>query len=259
VSSLSKSVDAADYMHAPHAAAVMAKRFEDGSDVPIHTHERHQLIWANSGVMQIRVAKGTWVVPTNRALWVPAARPHAIHMAGVVEMRTLYLRPGFGRTPPEIKLVSVSDLLAALLSEAATWALDRNDRRANLVAELILDELAELADKPIQLPEPSDARLKSVCDALRREPGSRQTLEQWADLVGVSARTLARLFGDETGMRFHDWRHQARLAAALTKLAQGEAVATIAYDLGYQSPSAFTHAFRRSLGAPPAAYGKGGR
>jgi AraC-like DNA-binding protein len=249
-----RSTNPSDYQHTPHVAAVMAKQFCDGFEIAPHWHKRHQLIWATTGVMEIEAAEGTWVVPTNRALWVPATHVHSLRMAGAVEMRSLYLEPGTGRTPSQVKLVAVSALLAALLSEAASWSLDRNDRRADLVTELILDELTELADKPIQLPDPVDERLRSVCDALRRSPGSRWTLEQWADTVGVSARTLARLFAQETKMRFHDWRHQARLTHALVKLANGHSVASIADELGYRSPSAFTHAFRRTLGFTPAHY-----
>lgn len=253
-SDMLRSTDPADYQRTPHVAAVMEKTFPDGTEVAPHWHERHQLIWANAGVMEIAVAEGMWIVPTNRALWVPATHVHAIRMAGTVKMRSLYLQPGVGKTPCHVQLVSVSPFLAALLSEAASWALDRNDRRADLVAELILEELTELADKAIQLPQPNDERLRMVCDGLRRSPGSRRTLEQWADDVGVSARTLARLFAQHTGMRFHDWRHQARLARALVNLANDCPIAAIAVDLGYKSPSAFTYAFRRSMGCSPNEY-----
>src|SRR5437763_839068 len=40
-----------------------------------HTHEDHQLAWATSGVLSVRTAEATWVLPTTRALWVnPADR-----------------------------------------------------------------------------------------------------------------------------------------------------------------------------------------
>jgi AraC-like DNA-binding protein len=218
ISDMPRSTNPADYQSTPHVAAVMANTFRDGSTVASHWHQRHQLIWAIAGVMEIEVAEGIWIVPTNRARWVPARRVHAIRMAGTVEMRSLYLQSGVGRTPLHAKLVSVSPFLAALLSEAASWALDRNDRRADLVTELILEELIELVDKPIRLPQPKDERLRIVCDGLRHSPGSRWTLERWADEARISARTLARLFAQKTGIRFNDWRHQARLAKALVEL-----------------------------------------
>ncbi|MGZ3016753.1 helix-turn-helix domain-containing protein, partial [Pseudomonas aeruginosa] len=72
--------------------------------------------------------------------------------------------------------------------------------------------------------------------------------------VGASSRTLARLFLSELGVTFVHWRHQVRLAAALPRLAAGEAVARIAVDLGYQTPSAFSAMFRRLTGSTPSRY-----
>ncbi len=73
-------------------------------------------------------------------------------------------------------------------------------------------------------------------------------------LVPPSSRTLARLFLSELGVTFVHWRHQVRLAAALPRLAAGEAVARIAVDLGYQTPSAFSAMFRRLTGSTPSRY-----
>ena len=93
-----------------------------------------------------------------------------------------------------------------------------------------------------------------VCEALLRKPGRRETLEEWGDIAGASSRTLARLFASETGMRFVDWRQQARLAEALVQLAAGKDVASVARALGYGSPSAFTVMFRKALGKAPRDY-----
>jgi AraC-like DNA-binding protein len=55
-------------------------------------------------------------------------------------------------------------------------------------------------------------------------------------------------------MTFMAWRQQACILVALPRLAAGEAVTSVAMDLGYDNPAAFTSMFRRSLGAPPHAY-----
>lgn len=72
--------------------------------------------------------------------------------------------------------------------------------------------------------------------------------------MGASGRTLARLFRREIGMTFGAWRQQARLIEALARLGTGEPVTHVALDLGYESPSAFTAMFRRSLGVTPSRY-----
>lgn len=50
------------------------------------------------------------------------------------------------------------------------------------------------------------------------------------------------------------WRQQARLLAAMERLARGERVLDVALDLGYDSPSAFAAMFRKALGEPPSAF-----
>ena len=80
------------------------------------------------------------------------------------------------------------------------------------------------------------------------------SLDDWANIVGTSVRTLARLFRKEFGVTFILWRQQVRMMAALPRLASGESVTSIATDLGYESPGAFTQVFRRLMGAVPSTY-----
>jgi AraC-like DNA-binding protein len=125
---------------------------------------------------------------------------------------------------------------------------------AGRLMTLILDEIAGLPTLGLDLPMPRDARLARICRALGGDPGSTRTLEDWGREAGGSGRTLARLFLRETGLTFAAWRQQARLLAALARLAAGEPVTRIALDLGYESPSAFAAMFKRALGAPPSRY-----
>jgi quercetin dioxygenase-like cupin family protein len=60
--------------------------------VPLHFHDSDQLVYAARGVMTVKTGAGMWVVPTQRAVWIPAGTPHTIKMSGAVAMRTLYLR-----------------------------------------------------------------------------------------------------------------------------------------------------------------------
>lgn len=110
---------------------------------------------------------------------------------------------------------------------------------------------------PLHLPLPRDPRLKAITDSLLAAPGDNRDLTQWGRRTGASGRTLARLFRRETGMTFASWRRRLRLLAAVSRLGGGESVTTVAYDLGYHSPSAFVAMFRRSLGTSPGRYLKG--
>ena len=77
---------------------------------------------------------------------------------------------------------------------------------------LILDEISSAGSAPLHLPEPVEPRLATVTAAMKAEPASRKTLNDWAASIGLSARTLARLFAAQTGMTFQQWQRQARPA-----------------------------------------------
>ena len=55
-------------------------------------------------------------------------------------------------------------------------------------------------------------------------------------------------------MSFGKWRQQLRLLHALKLLASGESVTAVAFEVGYDSTSAFIAAFKTVLGKTPARY-----
>jgi len=58
----------------------------------------------------------------------------------------------------------------------------------------------------------------------------------------------------ETGMSVATWLKQARLVEALSRLAEGASVTTVAFEVGYESSSAFGAMFRRTFGCSPTRY-----
>ncbi len=252
-----RSTDPLDYQRIPRPVAAMAKEFGDGHHIAPHMHERTQLIFAARGVMTISTAQGAWVVPPQRALLMPAGVTHEIRMAGAVSMRTLYVRPDAeqGRLPATVRVIAVSPLLRELILRACALPVLYDEAGPDgRVMMLILDEIAALPSLALDLPMPQEARLQALCYRLRADPGDTRTLDAWAREAGASARTLARLFQKETGLSFADWRQQARLLAAMARLAAGQPITRIALDLGYDSPSAFAAMFKRALGEPPSRY-----
>jgi AraC-like DNA-binding protein len=252
----SRSTDRRDYETVPRPIGAMAKDFPDGFFIPPHAHPRHQLIHASTGVMRISTPQGAFVVPPHRAVWVPADVTHDVRMAGAVAMRTLYIaRDAIESPPQECCVVAVSPLLHELVLRATTLPLLYDEHGAEgRVMALILDELRVLSVLPLNLPMPRETRLAKICRAILDDPASTLPLSGWGRRVGASSRTLARGFLRETGLSFGRWRQQARLLEALSRLAQGQSVTTIALDLGYESPSAFTSMFRRTLGRTPSTY-----
>jgi AraC-like DNA-binding protein len=116
---------------------------------------------------------------------------------------------------------------------------------------LILAEIGALPSLPFHLPMPSDRRLLKLCRLVNGQLGANHSRAHYATQVGISERTLTRLFQEQTGMGFVHWRQKAKLLAALQRLGAGDSVTAVALGLGYRSPSAFTAMFRRVLGISP--------
>src|SRR5579863_8017774 len=70
----------------------LTQDYAAGTTIPLHYHDRDQLVFASCGVMTVQTGNGAWVVPTHRAVWIPERTPHTISMSGRVAMRTLYLK-----------------------------------------------------------------------------------------------------------------------------------------------------------------------
>jgi AraC-like DNA-binding protein len=234
----------------------LALNLPTGYMVHSHSHVWHQLIYASRGVMTVNTTKGTWVVPSKRAVWVPARTIHEIEMTGAVSMRTLYLRPDLnGSLPKHCHVIEVTPLLRELiLHTIGIGMLDRDVPSQRRVIGVIVDQLSVVAAVPLKLPMPSDARALRVADALRESPGDTTSLAHLSRKAGASKRTIERLFQAETEMSFGKWRQQMRLLHALRLLALGESVTAAALEVGYDSTSAFIAAFKTVLGKTPGQY-----
>ncbi len=240
----------------PRPLTAMARDLTDGEAIAPHSHGRAQLVYASAGVMTVNTSDGAWLVPPERAVWMPAGVTHWIDCAGTVRMRTLYIAPDAAPAlPATCRVVGVSALLRQLILRAVDMPshYDEAGPDGRLVA-VILDELADLPTAPLHLAMPRDPRLRRVAEHLLADPGSRESAAALAEIGGVSERTMARLFKQETGLGLAAWRQQARLMKAVAWLGAGRRVTDCALDLGYESTSAFIAMFRRALGVTPGQY-----
>jgi AraC-like DNA-binding protein len=226
--------------------------------VPLHFHDRDQVVFASRGVMTVRTSEGTWVVPPHRAVWIPAYVSHTIKMSGLVAMRTLYLKPCLAKAlPRNCSVINVSPLLRELILHACGFpAITKRPKAHRHLIDLVVDQLNAVQVVPLQLPHLSDPRAARVAEALIADPSDRRTLARMCKASGASKRTVERLFQQEVGMTFGRWRQQLRLMEAMRLLAEGAKVTHAALEAGYSTPSAFISMFRKTLGTTPTAYFK---
>lgn len=221
-----------------------------------HRHPRGQLLYAGAGVMQVICDSGRWVVPPSQAVWLPPDVEHIVHFPGEASLRNLFVDPSAVEGLPQVcAVLQVAALLRELILKAVSIGGEYDaDGPAWRLMQVVLDELRQAEQARLHLPTAHDARVLRVMDALLENPGDDRPVEGWARVACASSRTLARLFVQETGMTFGAWRQQLRLLEAIDRLGAGQSVTQVAFDLGYESLSAFIEMFRKSVGVPPGKY-----
>lgn len=230
--------------------------YPDGLYYSMHHHLPCQFFYASRGVLTVKTEKGTWIVPQSHAVWIPSNTSHQVLSPHHLTLRNIYIRPGAApNLLNECAVVTMPPLLRELTVYAADFATEYStDSHEERVIGIILDLLQQLETVPFLLPSPRDRRLQVITSALLENPGDIRTLEEWGQKAGATSRTLSRLFRQETGMSFKQWRQQARLMEAIVRLTSGESVNLIALNLGYNSVSAFVAMFRKHMGITPGKY-----
>jgi AraC-like DNA-binding protein len=237
--------------HEP-SAPTRTLRLASGDKIPAHRHDDHQIVYAGRGVLAVTTDKGSWIAPATRAIWIPAGTFHAHRAYGELKLHTV----GLAATDNPLELDSPTVLTVAPLLRELIIAYTGNDadspERTRLRA-VLLDQLRSSPQQPLHVPSPTAPLLAAVCDILHADPGDSRTLAELGRVVGASDRSLSRLFRQDLGMTFPQWRTQLRLHRALVLLAERTPVTTVAHQCGWSSASAFIEVFRRSFGHTPGA------
>jgi AraC-like DNA-binding protein len=239
------------------AVRSLSTNYASGFQIASHRHQWHQLLYATSGAMTVSTERFSWMIPTARAVFIPAHTAHAIRMWGTVQMRSLYLSPALtGFENPECRVLEVAPLLRELILRAVErMGLDSRVAHDARMIGLLEDEvdcaMAAAADSPLVLPMPQDERALALAHSVLGQPLRNENVDQLAKQHGVARRTLERRYRDETGMSFGVWRQKARLLDSIRLLAEGMSVTNTALDCGYASVSAFIAAFKGTFGYTP--------
>ena len=197
-------------IHAYHYAA--------GESTGWHHHIRGQILAASKGLMVATTELGAWYVPTGHALWIPPGLDHDVAMREAVTMRSAYVEGSVAAgLPASCKVIITSSLLAAAIEALALEPQPYDEAgRGGHLAALIVDEVARSDDASLALPMPRDARLVRLCNAILIKD-ERHGLDGWAELVGMSRRSLTRHFRAETGLSLLAWRKRADELAGLKR------------------------------------------
>lgn len=222
-----------------------------------HHHSKTQILYASQGIIRLKTADGIFVIPPSRAIWIPAYAKHALYFCGVFESTNLYVADRLIENIKQEKcrLFLVDTLLRELLLKASEIeAVSKIEEKDHNLVKVLFD-LIKFDDSPsFYLPRPKDPRLKRLVERLENDLSDNSSLGELSKAAGASLRTMTRLFKQEMQMNFKSWRGQLRVFRATELLAMGQSVTEVAYDVGFESVSAFVSHFKKITGKTPSKY-----
>lgn len=219
-----------------------------------HQHPWIQLSYAAEGVITVETPRARLVAPPDKGVWIPPGMEHGVIADSHVCIRSIYVRADMLPESP-CQVIKISPLLRELILNFSQFPVeyDESGMEGRLVA-VLLDQLALAPPCELILPWPAERRLLPVCRYLALNPDSQLPMAHFSQQLGVSDRTLSRLFVEHTGMSFRYWRQRCRLLSALPLLGKGMKVTDVALECGYDSLSAFSAAFGELMGSTPSQY-----
>jgi hypothetical protein len=185
-----------------------------------HAHRKHQVLYAASGALHLEVDDAQWLLPPQRAAWIPALLRHRVRATGPVALRTVYLAPGAGAPAAGApRVFAVSPLAREMILYAMRWG----------------------PGCP-----PGDGVARAYFEALGA------LLGEWLGDERRYYLPAAPTCGSTAPRRF---LHDARMLRAMDLLARpGARVTEAAFAVGFESLGAFSRAFERFAGESPRDY-----
>ncbi|TCM67749.1 AraC family transcriptional regulator [Acinetobacter calcoaceticus] len=245
------SIHSIEHLEQPILA--IENRYADFQILSMHQHQRAQLLYGAEGIIQIETPDGHWIIPPERAVWIPPQVPHQLTMHKVRTCSVYFMPEHLPRQSHQCEVLAISPLLRQLLLKAPQFE-PPFSVHAQLFFDLICCELSVAEILQLHLPLPQHAALLAICQDFLIEPNIHLSPLQIAEQLHMSERHFSRIFKQQVGMSFSMWRQHACVLTSLEKIISGQAIHHIAYQCGFKNPAAFSSMFQRVFGLSPTAY-----
>lgn len=233
---------------------------EAGRNLGWHTHDFGQFFSAIRGSMYVGTRNRVLLLSPAMAVWIPPDVEHWLRYVSSNEILYVDVSPAeSGKLGAAPRIVQMTPLLHALMRATPDNNLSGLAKpHEAALHELLFHEILAARDVPLSIAMPQDKRISGLAHAAIDDPGSIVSIDEWLSGASASRKTIERLFIAETGMPPSRWLRHARILQAVSELAAGKKISSVAFDLGYESPSAFTYMFRSALGLSPRGFLRSG-
>ncbi|CAM6000261.1 unnamed protein product [Sphagnum balticum] len=237
---------------------LQTERLDGGIYATLGWRPIEKIFCIQSGMLNLKTRKGSWVVPPGRLGWITADVEHAACSLGDIVGWSVYGEIHRDLCSDACVLRSTSLLEALLERVADRGKLNTRLSRDKSLATLIQSELSTVEKEPLGLIFPTSLPLRRVAERLMGDEAIAIKVPELAKMAGMSVRSFSRHFHRETGISFNQWRHKAIHHKAIEVIGSGESVTSAALTLGYDSVSAFIASFGREYGMSPMKFIKKG-
>lgn len=243
-------------IHAPTPYLGETVRPQAGESSDWHTHAFGQITSALSGSMYVGTPNRVHLLCSAMAIWIPPDTRHWLRYGARNEM--IYVdvsREEAQHLGGNCRVVGMTPLLENLMTATVPSAAPkRSTTHIATLHTLLRQEFIAAADVPLSVAMPHDRRIIGAAHRALEDPGEVGKSGDWLSGVAAGRKTVERLFVAETGLTPARWLRQVRVLHAITRLAAGDKVCMVALDMGYESASAFSYMFRRTIGVCPSRF-----
>ena len=217
-----------------------------------HSHKVGQLSVPKNGIMYLTIEDKVYIVPPHMGIFIPKNTQHSIYKIDphtIIE-NIYFEKKCFLSLPTQVKTFNLSGLTKALITRLCQTTKEMlTHEKTNNILAVLLDELYEshdLTTYEVVMPH-SDGLLK-IFNYLINVMDYLPSLDDCANLIHLTPRSLQRKVKQELNIHFILWRQQIIFAKSLALLAEYKKTSIIAYKLGYNSESAFISMFKKMSG-----------
>ncbi len=236
------------------------ERQDAGTWSDLHVHpDWGELLYVCTGSIVLCTGTGNFLGQGYRATWVPPGLQHEWYMPESSWNRSLFLHASIFEGLPRFRRchgIEMTPLLRELILAVDDLRPDFATEEGRRLGLVLMDRLKASKEVGAPLLMPCEHRLVELCANALSAPDAPVRLADWSRQLGMSEKTLARLFIRQTGQTFGRWLQSMRLQHAMTEIEDGQSVTTVALNCGYNSVSAFIAAFKKHFGATPGMLGR---
>ena len=224
-----------------------------------HVHTQHQLEYSTGGTLSVASRHAHYACPPHQAIWIAAGTEHKT-LLGHARTVSVFFAPELAPTLGAcgVRVLRATPLLREMVLYAARFQIDRV--REDPVSDVFFATMAALlpewleSDGPWSLPVSEHPTVAAAMEFTLAHL-TRVSPRAVARAVGVSERSLRRVFASQAGISWSTYLARARLLRAMTLLATTDrGVLQVAAEVGYESASALSRALRAWTGSTPSQY-----